>query len=92
MLNTVLNICLGIEEELNIANKLTEKAIHNRVLYINAPIALRYSISRPISSSSFSYGRNKSLFISSDLINIEILNGCALPIKNHFNIFSMKVN
>ncbi|KAK4354918.1 hypothetical protein RND71_027112 [Anisodus tanguticus] len=49
--------CLFVGEELNLVNKLTAKVISGRVLlerYISAPIALRYKVSSPRSSSSSS--------------------------------------
>lgn len=49
-LNTCLILfqCLRVKEELNLANKFTQKAISGLVLfvrYINAPMALRYGTS-----------------------------------------------
>ncbi len=46
--------CLRVGDELNLANRLTAKAISGRVQlarYIRAPIALRYGTSGPTISS-----------------------------------------
>ena len=68
--------CLWVRDELNLANRLTAKAISGQVQYaryIRAPIALRYGTYRPTISSLFSQGRKRSFSTLSDLTTIEVL-------------------
>ena len=71
--------CLFVREGPNLASKFTAKHIFDRVLLsrcISTLIALRYGVSSPRSSSSFSWDQNESSFISSDLIIIGVINEC----------------
>ena len=58
--------------------------------YISAPIALRYGISGPSNSSSFSQGQNGSFFASNDWTTIGKLKGCAFihikMLQNFLNV------
>ncbi|KAL6530255.1 hypothetical protein OROHE_014608 [Orobanche hederae] len=78
--------------ELNLASKFTAKAISGRVQlarYMRVPIALRYGISGPTSSSFSSFGLNGSFSILSVLPTIGVLKGVALSMWNIFNTLSV---
>jgi hypothetical protein len=78
---------------LNLASKLTTKAISGLVLfarYISAPRVLRYGYSEPSTTSPSWRGQNGSISFSKALMTMRVLDGYALSILNFFNIFWTK--
>lgn len=76
--------CVLIPLHTNVVLALVRRARH-----IDVTIALRYGTLESISFSFFIQCRNESLFTSSNLIIIELLNRCVSSIYNLFNTFDV---